>query len=94
LLIAEGPIYLRDIATVTDAPESDAKFHYVTSDKSMMALILGIKKQSGGNTVSISNGVHQALPEIKLEQPTDMDLNVWFDEAIWIKESILDVEWS
>lgn len=94
LIVANGPVKLKDIGTVTDHSSTDFKFHFVNKDKNSLALILGIKKQSGANTVSISNEVNRVLPEIIKDLPSSLHLELWFDKAVWIHESILDVEWS
>ena len=94
LIVADGPVRLQDIAEVTDGAESEMEFHFVTRDDNTLALILGVKKMSGANTVSISNAVRQILPQIQKDLPPSMHFELWFDKAVWIHESIMDVEWS
>lgn len=94
IVIAPGPVLLKDIATVIDGSDSDQEFHFLTKDNSSLALILGIKKISGANTVAISKAVNAAMPEITKDLPSAVQLKLWFDKAVWINESILDVEWS
>lgn len=94
IVIAKGPVRLKDIGTVTFGPESDVEFHYGNRDMKNMALIIGIKKQSGANTVAISKAVRKAVAEIKTELPPSIDFKIWFDKASWIQESIWDVEGS
>lgn len=94
LIIAEGPIRLKDIGSVTDRGEDNAEFHYGNKSENKLTLILGIKKASGANTVGISKAVRAALPEITKDLPASMHFELWFDKAVWIKQSITDVEWS
>ena len=94
IVVGKGPVYLRDVGSVSFAPESDVELHYVTNDTKKLALIMGIKKQNGANTVSISEAVRHVLPEIEADLPPSIHLDLWFDKAIWIKESIHDVEWT
>lgn len=94
LVVAKGPVRLKDIGTATDELSKDQEIRFLTKDKSSLALILGLKKISGANTVAISEAVNQYLPEIKKDLPPSMQLNLWFDKATWIHESISDVEWS
>lgn len=94
IIIAPGPIRLKEIASVSDIPEGEEEFHYVTKQSNSLALIIGIRKQSGANTVAISKAVQQAVEEAKKELPPSLDLNIWFDKALWIQESVVDVEWS
>lgn len=99
IVVADGPILLKDIATVTDDSEYDQEFHFISKDsnnvpQNSLALIFGIKKISGSNTVAISEAVNKVIPEIQKDLPASILLNLWFDKAIYINESIVDVEWS
>lgn len=94
LVVAPGPVLLKDIGKVKDGADSDNEFHFLTKDTSNLTLILGIKKIGGANTVAISKAVNAVLPEIQKDLPSSMRLVLWFDKAIWINESIVDVEWS
>ncbi len=94
LLIAPGPVYLKDIGTVTEGQSDKHEFRFVTKESTKAAYILGVKKITDANTVEISKGVHALVSEINKDLPSSMHLEVWFDKANWIHESIFDVEWS
>lgn len=99
IVVGPGPILLKDIGEISEGAEYDQEFHFLSRDgkegtKNSLALIFGIKKISGTNTVAISQAVHQILPDIQKNLPLSMELNLWFDKATWINESIVDVEWS
>lgn len=99
LAVAPGPVLLKDIGTVSDGSEYEQEFHFIDKDKNglhkhNLALIFGIKKISGANTVAISQAVNKVLPEIQKDLPPSIHLNLWFDKAVWINESIEDVEGS
>jgi HAE1 family hydrophobic/amphiphilic exporter-1 len=87
-------VRLKEIADVFDGLESEEIFHYITQEKNNLAVILGVKKQSGANAVKISEQLQRVIPELKSELPASMHLELWFDKASWIKEAIEDVEWS
>jgi hydrophobic/amphiphilic exporter-1 (mainly G- bacteria), HAE1 family len=87
-------IRLKEIAIVRDGLDSEEVFHYLTKDQNSFAVILGIQKQAGANTVKISQELQRILPELQDELPKAMQLELWFDKANWIKEAIEDVEWS
>jgi HAE1 family hydrophobic/amphiphilic exporter-1 len=87
-------VRLKEIAEVLDGLESEEVFHHITKEKNNLAVILGVKKQSGANAVKISQQLKSVIPELKSELPPSMHLEVWFDKASWIKEAIEDVEWS
>lgn len=99
IVVAEGPVFLKDIGKISDGAEYDQEFHFLSRDaqqeiKNSLALIFGIKKISGTNTVAISQAINRVLPDIQNELPSSMKLQLWFDKAVWINESIVDVEWS
>ena len=87
-------VRLKDIAEVEDGLESDEVFHYITKDQDNLAVILGVQKQNGANAVKISEELKRIMPELRSEVPSSMQLELWFDKAMWIKEAIEDVEWS
>jgi HAE1 family hydrophobic/amphiphilic exporter-1 len=87
-------VALADIGEVNDGLESDEVFHYITKDQDNFAVILAVQKQAGANAVKISEEIKKILPELKAELPSAMHLELWFNKATWIKEALLDVEWS
>lgn len=93
-LLVKEDVRLKEIADVFDGLESDEVFHLINKDQDRLAVILGIKKQSGANAVKISEELKKVVPELKAELPPSMHLEIWFDKASWIKEAIEDVEWS
>ena len=91
----QSQIRLKDIAEVYDGLErEDDIFRKFTKDEGNIAVVLGIQKQNGANTVKISQDLKKLLPELQKELPSTMHLEIWFDKAVWIKEAIEDVEWS
>lgn len=93
-MVIKDDIRLKEIADVFDGLESEEVFHLINKDQDRLAVILGIKKQSGANAVKISEGIKQLIPELRAELPAAMQIELWFDKASWIKEAIEDVEWS
>jgi HAE1 family hydrophobic/amphiphilic exporter-1 len=93
-LLLKGDIRLKEVADVFDGLESEEVFHLINKDKDQLAIILGIKKQSGANAVKISEQLKKVIPELNAELPPSMHIELWFDKASWIKEAIEDVEWS
>jgi hydrophobic/amphiphilic exporter-1 (mainly G- bacteria), HAE1 family len=94
LKIGTTSVRIKDIGEISEKSDNDKEFHFVTSDKTSLALILGIQKVNDGNTVAISKEVQKVLISLKKELPPSINLNLWFDKAIWIEESLLDVQWS
>lgn len=94
LKIGSTSIRIKDIGEISENSDSDAEFHFVSAEKTSLALILGVQKVSDANTVAISKDVQKVLALLKKELPPSIHLNLWFDKAIWIEESLLDVQWS
>lgn len=94
LKIGNSNVRLRDIGEVSENSAQNVEFRFVTQDQTTTALILGIQKISDANTVAISKAVQEVLKTINKELPPTIHLNLWFDKAIWIEASIVDVEWS
>lgn len=94
ILIGGGPLRLKDIAVIKEKAQEGKEFHFGTADKTSLALIMGIKKVSDGNTVAISKSVLEILSTVEKELPPSIHLTLWFDKAVWIKDSILDVQWT
>lgn len=94
LKIGTSDVKIGDIGEVSEKAAQDQVFHFVTPDKTSLALILGIQKVADANTVAISESVQKVLKEIEKELPSTMQINLWFNKAIWIQESLFDVQWS
>lgn len=94
ITIGDSDVRLRDIADISENATNAPKFFFVTPESSSPTLILGIQKISDSNTVAISTQVQEVLAKLEKELPASIHLNLWFDKAVWIKESIHDVEWS
>lgn len=94
LRIGETGVQIQDIGEVSDKDLKENKFRFLTSHQSSLAFVLGIKKVADGNTVAISKAVHEVLRNVEKELPPNIHLNIWFDKAIWIQESLHDVEWT
>lgn len=94
LKIGQTQVRLKEIGEISDKSDDMQEFHFVSGDKTTQALILAVQKINDGNTVDVSEGVKKALKVLKKELPPSISLNLWFNKAIWIEESIVDVEWS
>lgn len=79
------PIYLRDVAQVTD---SLAKQDYVAKSNGQRAVMLSIQKQSGANTVALAKAVQEAMPRLIKNLPPDVEVQEAFNSADEIQKSI------
>jgi multidrug efflux pump len=82
------PVRLRDVAQVEVGPEDERK---IVRFNGVPAVALGVVKQSKANTLSVADAVHQEVALIRGELPPGVNLQVAFDSAVFIRQSIEDV---
>lgn len=85
-------VFLRDVATITPgyaklSRTSRASLEGVTGP----AVVVNILKQSGQNTVNVSDRVQAAIQELAPELPADVRLTVMRDNADLIRSNVADV---
>lgn len=80
-----GNVYLRDVAKIDDSLEERAQQTYNNGNKGAMIVV---QKQSGANSVEISDAIAKKLPTIKKGLPTDVKLGVIVDTSDNIKNTI------
>lgn len=78
-------IYLRDVATIDDSLEERAQQAYNNGRKGAMVIV---QKQSGANSVEISNKVMAELPSLQKNLPSDVKLGIIVDTSDNIKNTI------
>ena len=88
-------IYLRDVARVEDGPEERAQEAYVTGTSSdgrkytaEKGGIIFIQKQSGANSVAISQEVLKRLPDLAKTLPSDVKIGVVVNTSTNIENTI------
>ncbi|MDE6160991.1 MAG: efflux RND transporter permease subunit, partial [Muribaculaceae bacterium] len=78
-------IFLRDVARIDDSLEERAQQTYNDGEKGAMIII---QKQSGANSVEISNKVLAMLPSIQKRLPSDVKLGIIVDTSDNIRNTI------
>ena len=78
-------IYLRDVATIDDSLQERAQQAYTNGKKGAMVIV---QKQSGANSVEISNKVIAEIPNLQKNLPSDVKLNVIVDTSDNIRNTI------
>jgi multidrug efflux pump len=82
-------VQLGDVARVEIAPE-DTRGEYRING--MPGVGLGIQRQSTANTLSVADGVKNEVERIKLTLPEGINIQIGYDESIFIAQSIFEVE--
>ena len=78
-------IYLRDVATIDDSLEERAQQAYNNGKKGAMVIV---QKQSGANSVEISDKVMAELPNLQKNLPSDVKLGIIVDTSDNIRNTI------
>jgi HAE1 family hydrophobic/amphiphilic exporter-1 len=81
--------YLKDVARVDDGFED---LRSVARYNRRPAAELGVRKQSGTNTVAVANAVEQKLEELAPLIPSGIQVAIAFDNSVYIEESIRGVQ--
>jgi len=86
-----APVRLRDLGRVEDGEEDTRT---IARFNRKPAIGLGVRKQSGTNTVEVADRVKAALAEIRKELPPGITAQVAFDASEFIKKSMGDVQFD
>ncbi len=93
---AGAPVRLDEIANIVDSVEDDktSSWLYDKDNKGRQAIVLGIKRQPGTNTMEVTEGIKQLLPVFKNELPPSVKMGILYDRSETIKESFQDVKFT
>lgn len=80
------PVYVRDVATVTDG---FADVDTISRVNGQDSIAISIQKQSGSNTVGVADAVQAELVKLRAENP-NLSLIVISDQSQFIRESVND----
>lgn len=86
-----APVRLGDIATITAEPAPATGY---TRTDGVDSIGIGVTKVAGGNTIAVSDAIHDALPEISDllgGSAQQAKVTVVFDQAPFIQQSVEDL---
>jgi HAE1 family hydrophobic/amphiphilic exporter-1 len=86
-----SPIYLDQLGKVLDSVENDKQASWYNGQR---AIILGIQRQPGTNTVQVVDDIKTLLPTFRAQIPGSVELNVLFDRSQSIRNSIHDLQFT
>jgi HAE1 family hydrophobic/amphiphilic exporter-1 len=84
-----APVKLDEVARVVDAVENDKIATWFNNDR---AIVLGVQKQPGANTIAVVDAVRERLPQFRAQVPAAISLEILNDRSISIRESVHDVQ--
>ena len=83
-------VRLKDIGRAEDGMEEQRS---ITRFNGIPAVGLGVQKQSGTNTVEVTDRIKNELTNLRKSLPPGMNLEISFDQSSFIKRSINEVQY-
>src|SRR6266567_1098582 len=90
-----SPVRLEELGDIVDSVEDDktsSRFYNKGLDE--RAIVLGIQRQPGTNTIEVTDGVKQLIPLFKAELPPSVNMDILYDRSDTIRESFHDVQFT
>jgi hydrophobic/amphiphilic exporter-1 (mainly G- bacteria), HAE1 family len=84
-----SPVRLGELGKVIDAIQNDKTASWYNDDRSVQ---FSIQKQPGTNTVQVADKIKEVLPTLREQMPPAMNLDIFFDRTVSIRESVNDVK--
>ena len=81
----DAKVYLRDVARIVDNVEERSQSTFTNGKQGAIVII---QKQSGANSVAISNKVIKMLPELRKNLPSDVNIEVMINTSENIMNTI------
>lgn len=78
-------VYLQDVAQIVDGDPEKQTLSFINNERGAIMMVM---KQSGGNTVQVNNRVLKELPKIMKTLPTDIKMQIIFNQNDMITNSI------
>src|SRR5271155_1114496 len=90
-----APVRLRDLGSIVDGVQDryTASWFY-TPDDDQRAIVLGIQRQPGTNTIEVTDNIKRLLPLFQQELPQSVHMDILYDRSDTIRESYIDVEFT
>ena len=90
-----APVRLEELGDIIDSVEDNKTASWFsTKEGSQRAIVLGIQRQPGTNTIEVTDGVKKLLPVFKAEVPPSVHLDVLYDRSDTVRESYKDVQFT
>jgi hydrophobic/amphiphilic exporter-1 (mainly G- bacteria), HAE1 family len=91
-----NPVRLNELGLINDSVEDDktASWYYEGDKEGQRAIVLGIQRQPGTNTIEVTDNIKKLLPTFKEELPPSVDMSILYDRSDTIRESYTDVEFT
>lgn len=89
------PLRIQDLGKTLESFQNDKiNVQYVDQNGSQPTILLAVQKEPTANTVLISDSIHELLSTLQTELPEAVELNMFFDRSVSIRNSITDVNFT
>ncbi len=90
-----APVRLQDLGDIVDGVQDRyTASWFETRDDSQRAIVLGIQRQPGTNTIEVTDNIKKLLPLFKQELPPTVHMDILYDRSDTIRESYKDVQFT
>src|SRR6185503_1933576 len=86
-----APVRIRDLGRAIDGVEQDKLSTWFGNEQGML---MAVYRQPGSNTVEIVNEITKVLPQLRLQIPAAINLEVMYDRSEGIRASIGEVQFT
>jgi len=86
-----SPVRLGELGKVIDSVENDKIANWYNNVRNIG---LAIFKQPGTNTVQVVDSIRELLPNLRAQMPGSVNLDVFFDRSVSIRNSVNDVKFT
>ena len=86
--LGKATVFLRDIGNVRDGYEVQTN---AVDQNGRPGTLMTIRKTGGVSTLSVINGIHDALPDIEHLLPEGMSITALFDQSVFVKAALNSV---
>jgi HAE1 family hydrophobic/amphiphilic exporter-1 len=84
-----APVKLEELARVVDGVENDKVATWFNDER---AIVLGIQKQPGANTIAVVDSVRERMATFRAQVPAAIQLEILNDRSVSIRDSVHDVQ--
>jgi len=82
---------VKDLGRAEDGVEDDKRKTWYNGTR---AIVLGLHREPGANTVAVADRIRAMLPQIEAELPDGVRLQVHFDRSRFVKDSLHEVNFT
>ncbi len=86
-----APVMLTSVANIVDGVENDTQAAWMNQKP---AIILNVRRQPGGNTITVVKSIKRLLPQLEVNLPKGIQVTVLTDLTTAIQASVNDVEFE